>query len=251
MQPFLRITAIVLLTLRWTEFGWSADDAALRSVVDKAIQAHGGADKLARFQASTAKLKGTVSIGEQKIAFTGDLATQGGDQQRIEVSLNVDGQALRVFNVLNRDRGWVKINDTLIEMGADKLADARAKAQADWLATLLPLTDKSVTLSAMGEMVIDGRAAIGINASRPGSRDVGLLFDKETHRLVKTQSQTRDEGTEQLVSEETFLSDYKEIEGTQQPMKFVIKHDGKLHAELEVTELKPQEKLDDSVFAAP
>lgn len=251
MQQLLRLAIVGAMILGGMSLGEAADDPPLRAIVDKAIKSHGGADKLAKFSASTAKLKGTIHANGAMIPFSGDLATQKGDQQRIDISLNIDGQTLRIVHLLNRDRGWLQIGDTKAEMDAEKLADAKLEAQADWLATLLPLTDKSVTLSAMGEIAIEGPSAIGINASRSGSRDVSLLFDKETYRLVKIQSQARDDETKQLVSEETFLSEYKEVEGTQQAMKIIVKREGKLHAELDVTELKLEEKLDDSAFAAP
>ena len=244
--------ALLLLGMPcWASPCRAADDTGLRSLIDKALQAHGGQEQLTKFNASTAKLKGTLPIEGTTIAFTGEIAGQGADQQRIDISLNIDGQSFRIVQVLNRDRGWVKFNDSTVEMEGDKLKDTQEEVRADWLATLLPLADKAVALSPLGEMVIEGRAAVGLNASRPGHRDVSLVFDKETSRLVKIQSQARNDATGQLVTEETFLSGYKEVANTQQAMKFVIKRDGKPHAEFELTELKLEEKLDASVFAAP
>jgi hypothetical protein len=47
------------------------------------------------------------------------------------------------------------------------------------------------------------------------------------------------------------LSDYKRIDGVQQAMKVVTRRDGQPFMELEVTEIKLFEKLDDRVFAKP
>ena len=47
------------------------------------------------------------------------------------------------------------------------------------------------------------------------------------------------------------LSEFKAVEGVQQPMKISMKHNGKPHAEIEIEEVKLAEKLDDSVFAKP
>jgi hypothetical protein len=56
---------------------------------------------------------------------------------------------------------------------------------------------------------------------------------------------------DQEVTEESFFSDYKEVQGTKQAMKFTTKRDGKPYLEGEITEYHPAEKLDDSVFAEP
>lgn len=53
------------------------------------------------------------------------------------------------------------------------------------------------------------------------------------------------------MSEETLFSDYEEIQGTKQVIKFKVKRDGKLYFEVEITEYQLLEKLDNGVFAKP
>jgi hypothetical protein len=161
----------------------------------------------------------------------------------------MDGQAISLMSVVNRDKGWLKINETTIDLSADQLAETKEQAYAGWVATLLPLKDKAFVLSPFGETEVAGRKAIGVNVTREGHRPVNLFFDKETTGLVKTESRVKDDTTGQEVTEESTYGEYKIVDGVLQAMKITVKRDGKPHADVEVEEIKPSEKLDDSVFA--
>lgn len=167
------------------------------------------------------------------------------------ISSSIDGQAISLISVVNKDKGWLKINNDTIDMPAEQLKETKESAYSGWVATLLPLKDKAFTLSPFGETEIAGRKAVGVNVTREGHRPINLFFDKETFGLVKSETRVKDETTGQEVTEESTMSEYKTIEGVLQPTKITIKRDGKPHADVEVEEYKPFEKLDDSVFAKP
>jgi hypothetical protein len=114
----------------------------------------------------------------------------------------------------------------------------------------VPLKDKAFTLAPLGEVNIDKRPALGVRVSSKGHRDVSLYFDKRTALLAKTEARVKDDDGQE-VTEETYSSDYQEVQGTKQAMKFTIKRDGKPYLEGEVTEYKLSESLDESMFAKP
>ena len=92
---------------------------------------------------------------------------------------------------------------------------------------------------------------MGVKVSSKGHRDVDLYFDKETGLLVKTEGRVKDDMSGQEVTEESFHSEYKEVQGTKQAHKFVVKRNGKLFMEGEATGVELSEKLDASTFAKP
>jgi hypothetical protein len=247
----MRLSLVVAGLLAIVPVSLLADDAACREIVNKAIERIGGEKTLAKYKASTSKIKGTIQINGSPLAFTGDLSSQGMDQQRIFVSLILDGQNISVTNVLNKDQGWSKINDTNIDMTAEQLADTKNAAYAAWVETLVPLKDKAFTLSPFGESEAAGRKLTGINVAREGHRLITLFFDKETSQLVRCDKVVHDEQSSKDVSEESTYSNFKTVDGIQFPHKISIKRDGMAYAEVEVEEFKPAEKLDDSVFAKP
>lgn len=228
-----------------------ADDAAeARAIVDKAIQATGGEAELSKFKAFTAKMKGDLYVQEMKVAFTAELATQGADQEKITLNLDIAGQRLVIVQVLNRDRGWVKVGDETTDMDREKLAEAVEEAHVGWVASLVPLKDNAFTLATVGEIRVEDKPALGVRVSHAGRRDVNLFFDKATHLLVKSEARVKDEETGKEMTEETFMSGY-DGKNVQSALKLKINRDGKLYLEAELSDVKLEDKLDDSVFARP
>jgi hypothetical protein len=227
-----------------------ADDATdARALVDKAMKAQGGEAKLAELPAATIKLKGTFHGLGDAVTITGELATQGSDRQRFVIEGEAGGEKFRIVHVLNGDKGWTKVGDDVEELDKEELAEAKEGAYAEWVATLVPLKEKKFTLATLGEIKIDKRPALGVRVSSKGHEDVNLYFDKETGLLAKSETRVKEDGQE--MTEETYFSDYKEVQGTKQAMKFTTKRDDKLYLEVEITEYKLAEKLDESVFDKP
>ena len=229
-----------------------ADDAAdARALVEKAVKAHGGQDKLDKLPGLTVKFKGTFHGMGEGIPMTGEVTTLGPDKQRVEIEVEAGGQKFPIVIVVAGDKGWSKILKELKEFDKDELAEAKEQAFAAWVATLAPLKDKQFKLATTGEIKVEDKPAVGVKVSSKGHRDVDLYFDKESGLLVKTESRVKDEGSGQEVSEEGFASGYKEVQGVKHAMKFTVKRNGKLFMEGESTEVVLSEKLDVGTFAKP
>lgn len=229
-----------------------ADDAAdARALVEKAVKAHGGQETLDKLPASVVKFKGTFHGMGDGIPMSGEISTQGADKQRIDIEVEAGGQKIPIVIILAADKGWSKIAKDTTEMDKDQLAEAKEQAFAAWVATLAPLKGKQFTLATTGEVKVDKRPALGVKVSSKGHRDVDLYFDKETGLLVKTETRVKDETSGQEVSEESFSTEYKEVQGTKHAMKFTVKRDGKLFMEGESTEVTLSDKLDAGTFAKP
>ena len=108
-----------------------ADDAASREIVEKAIERNGGEKLLAKYKGTTSKLKGTAQINGAPVTFTGELSAQGIDQMRINISFVLDGQSISFVSALNRDQGWLKVNNDTIDMPAEQLAETKETTYTD------------------------------------------------------------------------------------------------------------------------
>src|SRR4051794_35013843 len=87
-----------------------------RAVVEKAIKAEGGADKLNKLTNTRAKARGTIQIMGQGVAFTSDAALQIPDKMRNEMVLDVMGNKLTVIQLLNGGKGWLIAGGTAQDM---------------------------------------------------------------------------------------------------------------------------------------
>jgi outer membrane lipoprotein-sorting protein len=232
------LTLMTLLSAR-------ADDAAdARTLIEKAIKASGGKDKLAKFKAQTFSEKGTYYGAGQGQPYTGKYAVQFPDKFRMEIK--------DVFTIVFAgDKGWIKFMGETKDMTKEQLANQKESTEAQYATTLLPLEDKAYTLTMLPEIKVDGKPALGVKAAKKGMPDVSLYFDKATSLLVKYSFRTKSEEEKKEVTQDVYLSDYHEVQGIQISKKVVIKRDDKQFVESEVADVKLLEKLDDSVFAKP
>lgn len=233
--------------------GRADDQADLQALVSKAIKAHGGEENLGKFKAITVKMKGTVNTNGMAIDFTADVSYQMPAQLKNATDVEVNGMKFTVVQVYNGDKGWVKVNDNVMEMEKDAVTEAREQLHAQWItSTLLPLKDKAYKLTSAGEMKIDGKEAVGLLASHKDYRDITLFFDKKTGLLLKGEWRAKDfQNGGQEYTAENFYSDYKDFGSVRRATKLKQKRDAKDFLEVEFTDYQGHEKLDDSVFAKP
>jgi hypothetical protein len=232
----------------------AGDQAELRALIDKAIKATGGEEKLAKYKGETFKAKGKFYGMGEGIEYTGEWSIQLPKQMRVQIDLDVNGMKIGVVRVSNGKKLWMQIMGETKEVTdkAELLEDREARHEY-WVATLLPLKGKGYQLAALGEVQVAGKPAVGVKVSHKGYRDVSLYFDKAKGLLVKIDSVVKDVmgGGDQELSQETLYSNYKTVSGVQRPWRVVINRDGKRFIDAEVTEMELRETIDDSVFGEP
>ena len=246
MARSIQLVGLVGLLLFSRNFLRAADAPDAKAIVEKAIKAVGGTEKLKKHAAATWNEAGKYYGMGDGIDYEAKYSIHWPDRFRLEIS--------GVFTIVfTKDKGWVNsANSGTSEIPADELAEQQARQRAAWITTRLPLTDKDLKWTATGETKIDDRAALGVTASQAGQRDVAMFFDKETGLLTKSEFtvKSREHGNME-VKQETIYNAYKEIEGIKTATKFTTKRDGKLFVEGERSEIKLAEKLDDGVFGKP
>jgi hypothetical protein len=231
-----------------------ADERAdMLEIVNKAIEAVGGDEKLAKFQAEIFRAKGKIRLrGADLVIDSGEWSVQRPDKLRTQVKAG----DLTWIHVVNGDKVWSKIGDmaTLQIEDKDQIGQAIEQRYADWVCTLVPLKAKEFTLHSAGVAKVAKKPATGVRVSHKGHRDIELFFDKENGFLVKSVTKvvlSDDEGKSEQVTQETVFSDYTEVNRVKRPWKISVSHDGKMFMEIEVTQMELKEKLDDSVFSKP
>jgi hypothetical protein len=231
----------------------SGDEGNARAIIDKAIKASGGEANLSKQKAFIIKGTGTFYGLGEGLPFTGEWSMRLPNQMRATIESKANGQAFRMVRVLNADKGWIKINDDVANaMSKDELDEEREELYGDLVATLVPLKDKAFKLGALGEVKVEGRDAVGVRVSRKDHRDVSLFFDKDSGLLVRTENRVKDvENGGKELTQEALMSDFRTVEGVKHAMKTLIKRDGKRFVEVEWTDFRLVDKLDDSVFAMP
>jgi hypothetical protein len=227
----------------------AADDAA--AIIDKAIKAQGGAEKLGKFKAEQWSAKGIVEVMGQKFEYTALYWYEDPERVRFEMETSFGGQKFTITAATDGKKCWEKVNDKLQDQGERKAKAFQHNAYAMHLCRLLPLKEKGLSLSVTGEEKIGGKPAVGILVSAKGHRDVTLFFDKESSLLVKVMTDAWDEFADKDVPQEIIFADYKEKDGHKVFGKLTIKRDGKLFLEEELSGQKFLDKLDPKLFEKP
>jgi hypothetical protein len=225
------------------------DDEA-QGIIERAVKAHGGVDRLSRVHADRVTNRGVLFVQSRETPFTSETTVQLPNQLRNVIHLEGDRKTVFV-QILNGDKVYLtidgqpqKVDDTLSE-------ELRETLQLNQMVRLVPLlTDRTYMLEALGEVKIDDTPALGVKASAKGRRDVRLFFNKETGLLMKTEHTVDDGAGKEAVQEEIY-GDFEEVQGVRRPMKIAAFRNGKKIMEADVVEVKYLDKVDDAEFAKP
>jgi hypothetical protein len=256
MEIYMMRLRVLALTSCLATFGILCTDAQEssdpKSVLKKAIEAHGGAAKLTKFKATVSKFKGTMELMGNEVALTGESTLQKPDKVKNAVEVNINGMQISVIEVYNGQKLWRSINGQTEEVKDEaSLKQVREALQVEGAGSLVDFLEKPYELSVIGDVKVKDKNAIGIRVSKKGQPDVGLYFDKKTYLVIKTEMRLHDVQAGQEISQEKFITSFRDVDGQKVAKDLLIHKDGKLFMTLEITETKMFERLGDDAFQMP
>lgn len=223
-----------------------------KPVIEKAIQAYGGEQKLLALKAAREKSKGTVQIMGMDVAFVGHSTYQYPAQMRQELNLDIQGMKFNVLQVFNNGKGWTRAFGEIKALEGDELDDMKEEAYYSKVNLLVPLLkEPEFKLKLIGEDKVGDKPVVGVKVVSKGHKDIDLYFDKTTGLIIKTVRMGRDSATMKEAKWETFYSDFKETNGVKYGAKVKILQDGGNFIEAEITGLELLEKVDEKEFGKP
>ena len=226
-----------------------ADDEA-RAVIERAVKAHGGFDRLSRVRADRVRCKGALFVNDKETPFTSETTVQPPSQFRNVFELQGPRKALFV-QVLNGDKVSFSIDGQPQKVDDGLATEVRETMQLNRVIRLVPLlTDKSYTLRPLGEVKIEDQPALGVKATAKGRREVRLFFHKTSGLLIKTEHLMEDDAGKTVIQEELY-GDFKDDQGYKRPMKITAFRNGKKIMEAAVLDVKYLDKLDEDEFVQP
>jgi hypothetical protein len=229
----------------------AGDDKDVKTVLDKAVKALGGKEKLSKLKAYTYKTKGTINFGGNESEFAAQVTVQGLRHHRNEFEGDIGGNKIKGVFILAGDKGWFKFNEDVKEMEKDGVASHAHTVLMEVVpATLLPLRGKDLKVTPAGETKVGGKAAVGLAVTGPGGKQFKIYFDKDSGLPVKVTGKTADfMGAEH--DQETTFEKYKDFDGVKKATRVVTRQDGEPFISVDVTEFRPLEAADKKAFAEP
>ncbi len=250
MKRFLRAALAILFVSAMGSLV-AADEKEPSAVLDKAIKAVGGEEKLKKADAVTWKTKVDITFNDNTNHFTSHATLQGLDHYRSEVEGEFGGNPFKGVTVLNGDKGWRKFGDNKMDLEGDALANEKRRVYLQVLPSLLvPLKGKGFKLESAAEEKVGDKPAAGIKVTGPDGKYFTLYFDKESGLPVKLVAKVAGFRGDEF-TEETTYKDYKDFDGIKKATKAECKRNGQDFVKDEVTEFKVLDKVDSKAFSEP
>lgn len=239
------------LLLSVTVAGPATAQETPRALIERAIRAHGGVERLARVRADWVQVKGTILVGASSVPFVNETTVRLPGQFKSVVRLTVGGKTQTVVHLLDGDRASILLDGAPQPVSSAHAAQLRQMIQLDQAVRLVPLlTDPAFALAPLGELGVGGRPALGVRVTGRGQRELRLYFDKATALLVKTEHVLDGPGGTE-VRQEGYYSDFKDVGGYLRPGKVTAYRDGKKVMDAELIQARVFGHVDAAEFSRP
>jgi len=248
MRRFL--AAALVATFAVASGSARADEQEAKAVIDKAIKAMGGEEKLAKAETIDWTANTKMTFNDNTNEMKNHVIAKGLTHFRSEMDGEFNGNAFKGVIVLASDKGWRKFGDNLTEVEGDALANQKRSVYLQIVpTTLVALKGKGFKLDSAAEKVGDKPCAV-VKVTAPDGKDFTICFDKESGLPVKLTAMVAGfQGNE--ANQETTFGSYKDFGGIKKATKIEVKRDGKTFMEQEITNFKVLDKADADAFDEP
>jgi hypothetical protein len=216
-----------------------AQEPRPEEIIDKAIRAHGGEEKLAGLSAFTLKER---MVYPGAATYDTQIVVQLPGRYRSERTISSGGKSSTTLIVLDGDQGWMKSNDVVTPYPKTFL-ESMQKYTVPYTGpqSILRLRARqknpACQFTTAGEGTVEGRPAVGLRMKLEGGPEATWYFDKETGLLLKEEQRTkRFEGEDEVV--ENVYGDYQTCDGFPIAHKLTHQHDGKVVLTRELIDFK-------------
>ncbi len=253
LKTFGLVGGLFFLSLLPASVSAADPPAEAKAILDDGIKALGGGEKLAKLPATTFNSEGFLTFVGLRIESTSTWTVQYPDKYRYDGKIKVNESTGSNLKIGNGDKGWNQSNnDVVTAIEEDQLAMLSQDTRAVHLAHLLvPLTDKKYQLSTLGELKIDNRPALGLKIVLKNQPDLDLYFDKETHLPVRVSFACKEATGYDPVPHVISFGGYKEADGCKHFTQIKLFRQDKQILEMNLSNVKRQEKAEANLFEKP
>jgi hypothetical protein len=234
-----------------------ADTGDVKALIDRALQAAGGADRLAQPRAYSFKQEMTTKSKKNPagVTSTATFYFQPPKKFRMEEEGQLNGRPVTYVEVINGNRGWGKRDGATRPLPPQAVAHPLEVQQGFGYKFVLALHDPAWKAAPLGESTVDGRAVVGVKLTHPvgrGGEERRLYFDAQTYLLAKSELRAKLSTGGEMATEQTW-GDYKTIDGIAVPhhVTHVIKGSNEATVERTYSDFRFVDRPDPHLFDPP
>jgi outer membrane lipoprotein-sorting protein len=245
--PFLALCAAVSLACGAAHAAEAAKAYTVDELVQKHIQARGGADKLKAIQ--NVRIEGTTTNTGQGFELQTVLLAKRPQAVRMELTL----QGLTIVRAYDGKEGWA-INPFRGRKDPEKMSQDVAKEmayQADFDGPLVDYKAKGNKVEYLGTEDVDGTSAHKLKVTRANGDVDTIYLDPDYFLQIRVLEQHRIRGAE--VEQESDFGDYEQVDGVYFPFSIDSgdKGSGEKGQKLTVSKVELNVAADDAQFRFP
>ncbi|MCB0656694.1 MAG: outer membrane lipoprotein-sorting protein [Saprospiraceae bacterium] len=240
--------ALLMTSFLVTNFSYAqtADE-----VIESYLETIGGRDAIAAIK--TMKSVGKVNFQGMEIPFTMYQKAPGAQK----LVINFQGQEITQMS-FDGNEGWGTNFMTMEPEKWESEDSELMKSEMDFPEVFLTYKDKGYSAELEGEENIEGTDCYRLKLTKKpmtidGKEEENFVYyfiDKETNVPVMVRNVIH-KGDMKGKSQDTFMSDYQEVNGVYQPFTLQIKLDGQTIQSLSLDTVEVNVDMDDALFAFP
>jgi hypothetical protein len=247
MSSLVRVCLLTCL-LQAPAAGARADEG--RAILERAVAAHGGEDRIARTTVGHARLRGKADLPDfPPCDLTWEETFDLPGRYHRVIHVEAVGRVFRLEYAITGKTGWLRHGQAEATDVHLKEAPSVERSWQGMLAMLPLVRDAGEELAVLPERDWKGRRLVGVRATAPQEGD--LYFDKATGLLTLSRCASASLLPGKEVVRDLAYESYKDIEGVRYPTRLTGTREGAPLMDLTVTSIQFLDKVDDSVFARP
>ena len=229
----------------WQAAAVTRPSETAEQLIERAVKAKGGIDKLRSVKTLKAEATTTVVDDTKR---TINLQTFTSIQYPGSFRVDVSTPAGTLTQVFSKGVYWVKDARGVREAPQPVADDFRANVQRDAIALLISLTDRKVNAARVADVQFGGRSMPALQVTGRGMAPLTVIVDPTTSLIVGQRYPTR--GVPGSLTEEEF-SDFRDVAGLKVPFSAVIRVSGQVAVRRTIRTVNYNVSLDPSIFARP
>lgn len=235
----------LILTTLALMFAASLSAQTVDEIIAKNIEAKGGYDKLK----SIKTMQATGQFTAQNGMVQGTITLYNKRPNKMRMNMDIQGQTM--VQAFDGTTGWMIIPfmGTTEPQRMPEEQVKSMKSNADMDGVLVDYKKKGHKVELLGKEELEGTDVYKLKVTRKDSSVQYLYLDSDYYIELKMSTVIKSKGTEQMF--DTYLSDYKEVDGTMVPFAIEQKKGDMLLSQITLSEVKYNVDIDDSYFAMP
>ena len=248
MKKYLSIlfTGILLFgggayLLSHQEAGDAAKIAEAKKIVEKLIEAQGGRDVLSKIRDMTSN--GDIELVQ--FGMSGSVTMYQKEPNKMRMDMEIMGMV--ITQAYDGETAWMTDPQTGTNQEMPEELAAETRRQALGNDAILNPEKLGITYTYEGKETIEGTEYIILKQTFTDGKFSQMYIDPNTYLVYKTKDTALNQmGVE--VEAESFMSDYKEFQGTMVPYTITVYQDGEEFLIISLSDMKYNTGLQDSLF---